>query len=157
MKEYTYMPEVRRAFRCTVPDEKIRQVFLVDGILQEDENEKNGVTLKRGPDDKGLRLHIKGDHFGETIQIISVRSENLSRPLEFTNEWTLEPESGIQIIVCDHTLKEHLYRTSVFLRSLLEKTPVLISCSCRMNTFVPGTGWILWQPWIRELPWIVTY
>ena len=114
MKENTYMPEVRRAFRCTVPDEKIRQVFLVDGILQEDENETNGITLKRGPDDKGLHLHIKGDHFGETIQIISVRSENLSRPLEFTNEWTLEPGSGIQIIVCDHTLKEHLYRTSRF-------------------------------------------
>jgi Fe-S cluster assembly protein SufD len=114
MKEYTYMPEVRRVFRCTVPDENIRQVFLVDGILQEEENEKDGITLKRGPEEKGLYMRVRGDHFGETIQIISVRSEDLPRPLEFTNEWELEPGAGIQIIVCDHTLNEHLYRTSRF-------------------------------------------
>ncbi len=36
MKEYTYIPEVQRIFTCTVPGENIRQVFLVDGILQEE-------------------------------------------------------------------------------------------------------------------------
>ncbi|MFA5443407.1 MAG: Fe-S cluster assembly protein SufD [Bacteroidales bacterium] len=114
MKEYTYLPEVRRVFRCTVPDENIRQVFLVDGILQEEDNEKDGITLKRGAEEKGLYMRVQGDHFGETIQIISVRSEDLSCPLEFTNEWELEPGAGIQIIVCDHTLNDHLYQTSRF-------------------------------------------
>ncbi len=119
MKEYIYMPEVRRVFRCTVPDENIRQVFLVDGVLQEEETEKNGIILKRGPEEKGLYMRVQGDHFGETIQIISVRSEDLPGPLEFTNKWELEPGAGIQIIVCDHTLNEHLYQTSRFSKIIL--------------------------------------
>ncbi|HHV03850.1 MAG: Fe-S cluster assembly protein SufD [Bacteroidales bacterium] len=114
MKEYTYMPEVRRVFRCTVPNGNIRQIFLIDGILQEEENETGGILLQRGVDQMGLRLRINGDHSQEPIQIISVRSENLHKPLEFSNQWELAPGAAAQIIVCDHTLNEYLYRTSRF-------------------------------------------
>lgn len=111
MTKYTYMPEVRRVFRCTVPNENIRQVFLVDGILQEEENERNGIVLQRGTNQMGLKLHISGDHSQEPIQVISVRSEDLPRPLEFSNRWELAPGAAAQIIVCDHTMQEYLYKT----------------------------------------------
>ncbi|MFY9117005.1 MAG: SufD family Fe-S cluster assembly protein [Bacteroidales bacterium] len=112
MKEYRYMPEVKRVFQCTVPGGNIRQVFLVDGILQEEPGTQNGVTLATGPGGKGLKLHISGDRSENPLQIISVRSENLPEPLEFTNTWELAPGAKAQIVVCDHTLNEHLYQTS---------------------------------------------
>jgi Fe-S cluster assembly protein SufD len=111
MKEYTYMPEVRRVFSCTVPNGNIRQVFLVDGMLQEEDNVSEGISLKTGMDRKGLVMDISGDHSMAPIQIISVRSEDLPRPLEFTNEWVLAPGARAQVIVCDHTLNEYLYKT----------------------------------------------
>ena len=112
MKEYRYMPEVKRVFQCTVPGENIRQVFLVDGVLQESPGTQNGITLSTGPEGRGLKMHITGDHSENPLQIISVRSENLPEPLEFTNTWELAPGAKAQIVVCDHTLKEHLYQTS---------------------------------------------
>ena len=114
MTEYTYMPEVRRVFSCTVPNANIRQVFLVDGILQEPGSDSGGIVLQKGPDQLGLRLHITGDHSDEPIQIISVRSEDLPQPLEFSNSWELAAGASAQIIVCDHTLNEYLYRTFRF-------------------------------------------
>ncbi|HNR27371.1 MAG TPA: SufD family Fe-S cluster assembly protein [Bacteroidales bacterium] len=114
MTQYTYMPEVRHVFRCTVPDGNIRQVFLVDGVLQELENDVKGVVLEKGPDQMGLRMHISGDHSDEPIQIISVRSEDLPEPLEFSNYWELAAGASAQVIVCDHTLHEHLFRTFRF-------------------------------------------
>ncbi|NLA16044.1 MAG: Fe-S cluster assembly protein SufD [Bacteroidales bacterium] len=119
MKEYTYIPEVQRIFTCTVPGENIRQVFLVDGILQEEENRADGVFLTRGPEGKGLLLNINKDCTDRPIQIISVRSENLPQPLEFSNTWMLEPGAKAQIIVCDHTLKEYLYSTLRFSNIIL--------------------------------------
>ena len=114
MTEYTYMPQVRRVFSCTVPNANIRQIFLMDGVLQEPESDTGGIVLQKGPDQMGLRLHIYGDHADEPIQIISVRSEDLPQPLEFSNSWELAAGASAQIIVCDHTLNEYLYRTSRF-------------------------------------------
>ncbi len=125
MKEYTYMPEVKRVFQCTVPGGNIRQVFLIDGILQEKESEQNGVSLTSGPDGKGLQLRISGDHSENPIQIISVRSEDLPRPLEFYNTWELEPGAKAQIVVCDHTLREYLYQTVRFSNITLGEGAVL--------------------------------
>ena len=53
MKEYTYLPEVRQAFRCSVPNAGIRQVFMVDGLLQEPSGMENGWELMPGKDGKG--------------------------------------------------------------------------------------------------------
>ncbi|HNY24066.1 MAG TPA: SufD family Fe-S cluster assembly protein [Bacteroidales bacterium] len=111
MKEYTYLPEVRQAFRCIVPNAGIRQVFMVDGLLQEPSGMENEWELTPGKDGRGLIMSVRGDHFSSPVQIISVRSEDMPHPVEFTNEWILAPGARMQLIVCDHTIKEYLYRT----------------------------------------------
>ncbi len=111
MKEYTYLPEVKQAFRCSVPSAGIKQVFMVDGQLQEPTDIENGWELVPGKDGKGLIMNVHGDQFSSPVQIISVRSEDMPHPVEFTNEWILAPGARMQLIVCDHTIKEYLYQT----------------------------------------------
>lgn len=111
-----YLSEMKQLFRCRVPMEGIRQIFLVDGVLQEGRGMQAGViedqlALQPGADGKGLTLHITGDHSQTPVQLIGVRKENLPEPLVFTNQWVLEDGAQAQLVVCDHTLEDYPYET----------------------------------------------
>lgn len=112
-KTYTYLPQIKKSFRCRVPIEGIRQVFLVDGQLQEIPPLSPEIALTTGPDGKGLTMRIGASSQQEPapVQIISVRKEDMPQPVAFTNQWILEPNARAQMVVCDHTLETFSYQT----------------------------------------------
>lgn len=110
---YTYLPQIKKTFRCRVPMEGISQVFLVDGVLQEVPNDlPEGVTLSAGEQGLGIVMRVAAHTSGTApIQVISVRKDDLPDNLVFNNKWILEDGAHAQVVVCDHTMENYLYHT----------------------------------------------
>ncbi len=124
---YTYLPEMKKTFRCRVPMEGITQVFLVDGVLQEiPANLPDGISLSSGVEGLGVEMRVAArTQESAPVQVISVRKENFPQPLVFANRWVVEEGARAQIVVCDHTLETYQYHTIRNTQIIVEKDAAL--------------------------------
>ena len=104
---YSYVPEVKHKFMCRVPLEGVRQVLMVDGVVQEQ------VGALRQNEELGARWIVPSNTI-ETpaIQLISVRTPEHKEALQITNEWVIEERAEAKLLVCDHTLSFDPFTTT---------------------------------------------
>ena len=107
MENYIYTPYADY-FKCRIPIKEAVQIFLADGLLQQEENS----VLQRGPKGKGYNIIFKKNfHTEDILQIISVRSHNLPQPLEYRNSISLEENSEASLLLCYHTFTKNGFQT----------------------------------------------
>ncbi len=107
MTNYIYTPN-NSSFRCRVPLNNTRQLFVVDGVMEA--NDSSYFT----PDSsgKGYCFELgKNVVAGELMQIISVRSGADCRELEYANRFVLDRGANAKLLLCSHTLSEESFST----------------------------------------------
>ncbi len=107
MTNYIYTPN-NSSFRCRVPLNNTRQLFVVDGVMEASEfscftphSSGRGYCFALG----------KNEVAQELMQIISVRSGNGCGELEYTNRFVLERGANAKLLLCSHTLSEEAFST----------------------------------------------
>ncbi|MCL2501555.1 MAG: Fe-S cluster assembly protein SufD [Bacteroidales bacterium] len=105
-KSYSYIPEIKHKFMCRVPLAGIRQLLMVDGILQEQDG-----MLKRNMDFGAVWTVPAHTKAASPIQLINVRSPERKEALELANEWVIRERAEAKLLVCDHTLSFDPFNT----------------------------------------------
>ncbi|MBQ7998912.1 MAG: Fe-S cluster assembly protein SufD [Bacteroidales bacterium] len=110
MTNYIYTPDNNNpGFRCRVPLNNTVQLFVADGIMQQE----NIGEISIQQQERGYTLHVeKGKNISELLQIISVRTSANTRPLDFSSRFELESCSSAKLLLCSHTLSEDNFATN---------------------------------------------
>ncbi len=110
--KFKYAPDIPEVFRCRVPLPETIQAFVTNGILREDVSPAPGVTIRSDNGGKGLNLKLeKGSSSNENIQIISFRDSSDTSDISFSNTFTFEEETSMEILLCTHTLSLDRFKT----------------------------------------------
>lgn len=109
MTNYIYTPDNNTGFRCRVPLDNTRQLFVANGIMQQSDI----AEIAAQGDEKGYTLHVgKGKIMEQMLQIISVRTAAFTEELEFSSRFELENCANAKLLLCSHTLSEDKFATN---------------------------------------------
>lgn len=115
MTNYIYTPNQSSSFKCKVPLENARQLFVVDGKLQDSQSTEGDIVLDYimpFQSEGGYLFKLdKGQSVDELLQIISVRSSKRPGGLNFANKVELGQSSNAKLLLCSHTLGEVDFQT----------------------------------------------
>ncbi len=121
MTNYIYTPN-NSSFRCRVPLNNTKQLFVVDGVLEA--NDCNCFS----PDSsgKGYICRVEKNKVAEELmQIISVRSGADCADVEYANSFKLERGANAKLLLCSHTLSEESFSTKENISIDIEENAVL--------------------------------
>lgn len=115
---YIYIPDgklegvpVQEQFRCRVPLNNTRQMFLVDGKTETSQ---------------GYKMELKaGEILPELFQIIQVRSNNAAEDICYGTQFILHKGAQAKVLLCSHTLSMHNFMTDETVTITLEENAVL--------------------------------
>ena len=106
---YIYIPDKsQQEFKCRVPLENTRQVFVVDG-----KGESMGLDL------------AKGEILPQMLQVIAVRSAQAVEDLSYSSLYNLEEGAQAKVLLCSHTLSMHDFVTHEDVNISLGKGAIL--------------------------------
>ena len=109
---------------CRVPLEGIRQLLMVDGVLQE----LDGPL--RQNHEQGALWVVPSRTVAETpIQLISVRTPEHKEALRLANEWVVEDGAEAKLLVCEHTLSFDPFTTT-------QQTNIRVGAGARFELIV---------------------
>jgi len=97
---FIYAPAtaVEKEFRCRVPMQGTRQLFLVDG----------GVQGTGRP----LQITIaEGEELKDLLQVVAVRTDDSTEEISFTDSYSFGRNSSGRILLCSHTFSHSTFIT----------------------------------------------
>jgi Fe-S cluster assembly protein SufD len=98
-ENYIYAPDTDAGFKCRVPLDNTRQVFVIDGKVQQGCNSYIG---KEG----GFSFHLnKGVVDDKMTQVIYVRRQG-TETLNYMSEFFIEEHAEAHLLLCSHTMSE---------------------------------------------------
>lgn len=103
MENFIYSPEAAK-FKCSVPLDGSRQVYVVDGVIQST-NTPFSFRIK------------KNEIAQDILQIINIRSNNRIPELSYQNNFDFDEGSQSKLLLCSHTASQDGYithETSIF-------------------------------------------
>lgn len=107
-ENYIYLPNVKKSFRCRVPLNGTRQLFLTDGVIQDS---GKPFTFESSP----------GQSMEDILQVISVRTADSKLDLDYSVNFTFREASNSKILLCAHTMSDDPFKTNETVRIRLEK------------------------------------
>lgn len=127
MDNYIYMPKsscssvpVKESFRCRVPLNNTKQLFIIDGAL-EFSNEYISERVEGG---YNLKISPK-EVVEELLQIISVRQGGSNSSMILNNSFELEERAEVKVLLCSHTLELREFETNEQIDIKLAKNSIL--------------------------------
>lgn len=111
VKKYTYTPDIPEVFRCRVPLPETHQAFVMNGILREDVENEEGLTIVSNGDSGFVLSVAPGAHIPKNTQIIGVRDASNTEQVSFVNELNFGQNSESSILLCTHTLSMDEFNT----------------------------------------------
>ncbi len=120
VKKYTYTPDIPEVFRCRVPLAETHQAFVMNGILREEVENEEGLTIISNGD-SGFNLSVApGAHILENTQLIGVRDASNTESISFVNVLSFGKNSESSILLCTHTLSMDEFSTESVLNIAIE-------------------------------------
>ena len=95
---YAPVTELQKEFRCCVPMQGARQLFLVDGGVQGTGRELN-ISI------------AEGETMKELLQIVAVRTDDSTQEIEFSDRFSFGKHSSGKILLCSHTFSHRPFKT----------------------------------------------
>lgn len=96
-ENFIYSPEAAK-FKCSVPLEGSRQVYVVDGVIQ---STGDPFFFRAG----------KREVMEDTLQVISIRSNPKSPELHLENNFLFDEYSDSKLLLCSHTASQEVFIT----------------------------------------------
>lgn len=109
---YIYAPDTDAGFRCRVPLENTKQVFVVDGNVQQ------GGDAYRGTNGGFSLCLAEGVVEEEMLQVIYVRRKG-AETLKYMSEFCIKENAGARVLLCSHTMSETAF-------SMEEEIPITL-------------------------------
>ena len=116
---YAPTPAINEQFKCKVPMEGSKQLFVVNGKTQ-DENKALKLVFEEGSISEDVLQIISIRNTPEQFAVIlcprhttnTQEEDQEEKPLDINNEFIFEKDSSAKLLLCSHTFTKDIFKTN---------------------------------------------